>query len=71
MIYADYNATSPLSPAISEAMQPFLAEYFVNPSAMLGRSGKVVSRAVDKAREQIATLLDAEPEEVVFVSGGT
>lgn len=69
-IYLDYNATTPIDPAVVEAMLPFLREHFGNPSSSheYGRSAK---SAVDKARNQVAGLLGSEPDEVVFTSGGT
>jgi cysteine desulfurase len=69
-IYLDHNATTPMQPAVVEAMLPFLREHFGNPSSahVYGRRAK---RAVDRAREQVAALLDCEPDEVFFTSGGT
>ena len=70
MIYLDNNATTPVDPEAVEAMLPFLRESFGNPSSgyALGRAAK---KAVAIAREQVAQLLDAEPEEIVFTSCGT
>lgn len=69
-IYLDYNATTPLDPAVLEAMLPYLRSEFGNPSSThnYGRSAK---EAVDKARGQIAGLLNSKPEEVVFTGGGS
>ncbi len=70
MIYLDNNATTPLHPAVVEAMMPFLTEHFANPSSGYGAS-RPVKRAVDQAREQMASLLGADPGEIIFTSGGT
>jgi len=69
-IYLDYNATTPLDPLVIEAMQPFLREHFGNPSSTHGY-GQVAHEAVNRARSQVATLLGAEPAEIVFTSGGS
>ncbi|MCA9551530.1 MAG: aminotransferase class V-fold PLP-dependent enzyme, partial [Myxococcales bacterium] len=69
-IYLDHNATTPLLPEVVEAMLPYLREHFGNPS-----SGHVFGlrarRAVDEARARVAALIGAEPDEIVFTSGGT
>jgi len=69
-IYLDHNATTPLLPEVVEAMLPYLWEHFGNPS-----SGHVYGRrardAVEAARAQVAALIGAEPQEIVFTSGGT
>ncbi|MGM0577386.1 MAG: cysteine desulfurase family protein [Myxococcota bacterium] len=69
-IYLDHNATTPILPDVVDAMLPFLREHFGNPS-----SGHVYGRrahgAVERARGQVAALLGASPEEIVFTSGGT
>ncbi len=70
MIYLDYNASTPVDPKVREAMLPFLAEHFGNPSSSHAL-GKTVKRAVDEARARVAAMLDADPSEVVFTSGGT
>jgi cysteine desulfurase len=69
-IYLDYNATTPLAPAVQEAMLPFLAEHFGNPSSdhTLGRACR---EAVADARTRVARLLGAEADEIVFTSGGS
>ncbi|MFH1998737.1 MAG: cysteine desulfurase family protein [Planctomycetota bacterium] len=69
-IYLDHNATTPIHPEVVDAMLPFLREGFGNPSS-LHEYGQVARRAVDRAREQVAGLIHAEPNEIVFVSGGT
>ncbi len=70
MIYLDYNATTPLAPCVQEGMLPFLAEHFGNPSS--GHApGKAAHAAVDDARVQVAQLLGAASDEILFTSGGT
>ena len=69
-LYLDYNATTPVLPSVAEAMLPFLYEHFGNPSS--GHSyGAVARNAVEKARRQVAGLLGARAEEIVFTSGGS
>lgn len=70
MIYADHNATSPLDPAAWEAMQPYFREAFHNPASPYTPARRA-ALAIDTARRQVAALLDAEAEQVVFTSGGT
>jgi cysteine desulfurase len=69
-IYLDNNATSPLLPAVWEVMRPFLGDTQGNP-ASAHRIGRQARRAVEDAREKIAGLLGAFPDEVVFTSGAT
>jgi cysteine desulfurase len=69
-IYLDYNATTPLDPAVVEAMLPYLQTHFGNPSSTHAY-GKTAHDAVDHARSQVAALLGAEPEEIVFTGGGS
>src|SRR6185369_9337625 len=71
MIYLDNNATTRVAPEVLGAMRPYLGEFFGNPSSShaLGREMK---RAVEHAREQVATLIGAaETSEVVFTSCGS
>ncbi|RJO66569.1 MAG: cysteine desulfurase [Myxococcales bacterium] len=69
-IYLDHNATTPVHPEVVEAMLPYLREHFGNPS-----SGHVYGQrahaAIEHAREQVASLIGAQPDEIVFTSGGT
>jgi cysteine desulfurase len=69
-IYLDYNATTPLDPAVAEAMLPYLREHFGNPSSTHSL-GRRTHDAVEEARGRVAALLGASPEEIVFTSGGT
>ena len=66
-IYLDYNATSPVLPRVFEAMKPYLTEHFGNPSS--GHAwGLPAKLAVDKARKQVAGLINCDPGELVFTS---
>ena len=69
-IYLDYNATTPLLPEVVDAMLPYLRDHFGNPSSTHA-PGRVARAAVDRAREQVAALLDCDSGEVVFTSGGS
>src|SRR5215216_2272422 len=69
-IYLDYNATTPIDPAVVEAIEPYLREHFGNPSSDHVYGYRTRS-AVQTAREQLAALLGAAPEEVVFTGGGS
>jgi cysteine desulfurase len=68
-IYLDYNATTPIDPAVVDAMEPYLRDYFGNPSSDHAY-GYRARAAVQTAREQLADLLGAAPAEVVFTGGG-
>jgi cysteine desulfurase len=69
-IYLDYNATTPIAEEVRDAMLPYLSEQFGNPSSShaLGRRAKA---AVETARGEVADMLGAEPDEIIFTSGGT
>lgn len=68
-IYLDYNATTPLRPGVWEAMRP-VAELLGNPSSS-HRAGRQARRYLEDARDQVAGLLGADPDEVIFTSGAT
>lgn len=70
MIYWDNNATTQPTPEVVQAMLPYLTDRFFNPSAAYGQA-KAVKRAMDAAREQVAVLIGAVADEIVFTSGGT
>jgi cysteine desulfurase len=70
MIYLDYNATTPLDPAVFEAMLPYLRDHYGNPSSTHWL-GKRAHDAVETARRQVAELIGAYAEEIVFTGGGT
>ncbi len=71
MIYLDHQSTTPVLPEVFEAMQPFFAAQFGNPSS-LHSHGLRARDAIGTAREQVAHLINAEsPEEIIFTSGGT
>jgi cysteine desulfurase len=69
-IYLDYNATTPVDPAVLDAMLPYLKEHFGNPSSA-HPPGKRAHDAVEQARARLAGLLGAHPDEIVFTGGGT
>jgi cysteine desulfurase len=69
-VYLDYNATTPVDPAVFEAMTPYLAENFGN-AGSIHSSGQRARSAVDAARESVAALVGAKSSEIVFTSGGT
>ncbi len=68
-VYLDYNATAPLKPAVIEAMTSALAE--CGNASSVHRFGRLARRAVETAREEVAALVNAAPNQVVFTSGGT
>ena len=69
-VYFDHNATTPIHPDVAAFMKRFLDQYFGNPSS-LHWAGREARPYVDEAREQVAGLIKAKPEEIVFTSGGT
>jgi len=70
LIYFDHSATTPLDPRVIEAMRPYDEVYFGNPSS-LHRAGRQAKSAIDQARRQVASLLQAAPEEITFTASGT
>lgn len=69
-IYLDYNATTPIDPEVAEAMRPYIFNRFGNPSSSHWY-GVQTKEAVEKARNQVANLLNCNPDEVVFTGGGS
>lgn len=69
-IYLDHAASTPLDPRVFEAMRPYLLEHFGNPSSVHA-TGRKARFAVEESREHVASLLGAEPGEIIFTSGGT
>lgn len=70
MIYLDNAASTVIHNEVFQEMIPFLKEQYGNPSS-IHHSGRIASRAIQKARKQIANLISANPEEILFTSGGT
>ncbi|HYL86269.1 MAG TPA: cysteine desulfurase NifS [Candidatus Angelobacter sp.] len=69
-VYLDYNATTPVEPEVLDAMLPYFSAEFGN-AASIHTFGQKARAAVETAREQVAALLGARPQEIVFTSGGT
>ena len=69
-IYLDFNASTPIAPEVAEAVTPFLATDYGNPSSAHW-AGEPAKQALEHARADVATLIEASPEEVVFTSGGS
>ena len=70
MIYLDHHATTPCDPLVLEAMLPYFTVQFGNPSSAHA-AGTRTADAVQQAREQVASLVGAQPGEVIFTSGAT
>ena len=69
-IYLDYNASTPIDPRVAAVMRPLLDGPYANPSATHA-GGRAAREIVDRARVQVAALLGASPDEIVFTSGGS
>ncbi len=70
VIYLDYNASTPIKREVADVMAPYLYEHFGNPSN--GHIfGQAARHAINRARAQVAALIDAAPEEIIFTGGGT
>jgi cysteine desulfurase len=70
-IYMDYGATTPVDPRVVDAMIPWLREHFGNPASRSHAWGWEAEEAVEKARQQVADLINADPREIVWTSGAT
>jgi cysteine desulfurase len=70
-LYFDYSATTPVDPRVAAKMIPFLTEEFGNPASRSHPYGWAADKAVEAARAQIASLVGADPKEIVFTSGAT
>ncbi len=70
LVYLDNNATTRPDPEVLQAMEPFFRDYWGNPASMHQFGGQV-QKHIDRAREQVASLLNADPSEIVFTSCGT
>ncbi|ACZ18446.1 cysteine desulfurase NifS [Thermanaerovibrio acidaminovorans DSM 6589] len=69
-VYMDHSATTPVDPKVVEAMVPFFTEHYGNPNSLHGW-GKEARSAMDRARGQVASLIGAEPKEIIFTGGGS
>jgi len=69
-LYFDYNATTPIAPTVQQAVLPFLAEQYGDPSSSHG-IGRAAREAMEDAREHVSALIGCDPEEILFTSGGT
>ena len=70
-IYLDHNATTPVDPAVIAAMEPYLREFFGNPSSIEHEDGHVAARAVSDARAQVADAIGARENEIIFTGSCT
>ena len=70
-IYLDHNATTPVDPAVIAAMEPYLREFFGNPSSIEHEDGHVAARAVSNARVQVANAIGARENEIIFTGSCT
>ena len=71
MVYLDYHATTPVDPRVLEAMLPYFCEHFGNPASRQHKWGWTAQEAVDRARGQVADLIGASANEIVFTSGAS
>ncbi|MBS1272502.1 MAG: Cysteine desulfurase IscS [Candidatus Marinimicrobia bacterium] len=71
LIYLDHHASTPILPQVQQAMQPWLDRGYGNPSNTLHQYGREARDAVEWAKTQVANLINASPEEIIFTSGAT
>ncbi len=70
-LYLDYAATTPVDPRVLEAMLPYFTEHFGNAASTTHIHGEIARKAVENGRQQVAGLINARPEEIIFTSGST
>jgi cysteine desulfurase len=70
-IYLDYQSTTPCDPRVTEKMMPFLSEIFGNAHSRTHYHGWQAEQAIEKARKQVANIINASPKEIIFTSGAT
>nr|HPM93630.1 aminotransferase class V-fold PLP-dependent enzyme [Bacteroidales bacterium] len=70
MVYLDYNATTPVHPAVAEVIRPYFEKFFGNPSSSHAY-GIEARLAVEKARNQVSKLIGCKSSEIIFTSGGS
>lgn len=71
IIYLDYHATTPCDPAVVEAMLPYFGALCANPASSVHEAGRTAAYAIETARTKVASLINAETNEIVFTSGTT
>jgi cysteine desulfurase len=71
LIYLDYHATTPCDPRVVQVMLPYFGEVYGNPSSIIHTAGRAAASAVERAREQVASLIGARRGEIIFTSGAT
>ncbi|MDO8671375.1 MAG: aminotransferase class V-fold PLP-dependent enzyme, partial [Dehalococcoidia bacterium] len=69
-VYLDHAATTPVHPKALEAMIPYFSEFYGNPSSIYSLA-REARKALDGARESVASILGCKPNEIIFTSGGT
>ena len=69
-IYLDYSATTPMDPAVFEAMRPYFVEKYANPSS-IHSLGRAIRDDLEKARETVAKSIGAEAHEIIFTASGS
>ena len=71
LIYLDYHASTPVDPRVFSAMQPFFSVHFANPHSSDHAAGWAAHNAIEIATTQIASLINADADEIIFTSGAT